>query len=1079
MTSDFDSPSDTSTPAVERADATRFVEPGPHAPETRSALLDTELGGGPRPGNHHLPLLRSTTEPPLRLGEPLAEGGMGEVLAGEQVDLGRPVAIKRVRRILLDGPDHSLRIREFVHEARVTALLEHPNIMPVHDLVRDPADGNPLLVMKRVDGEAWSEILDREFETLNVDEFLDRHLAILERVTQAVAFAHSRGIVHRDLKPSQVMVGEYGEVLLMDWGLAIFVGDEAGPTRARELGLVDREHASNSSGTPALMAPEQTERSAAGIGPWTDVYQLGGILYALLTGRFPHSCASGEQTLHHASLGLVEPPSEESGDREVPEDLEGLCLEALAADPTDRCPSAEDFRQRLVDHRTGTTRRRSSRRRTEAVAEEVERLPPGTSLEPRATARLEEIDRELGGALREWSENPRARSLRRTVLEHLLEDALARRDVTGARVRLARLRAEQAEPGRIDEWTERVDREKERLRAERRRRSQIRVAVVVLTILVAGLGWSAWSQARTREAFESWAALRSREDDLARRIAAAAPLPRRAPGSSTESVRVDRGLLDHLLSEREALRAERNRIVDRLPARTRVDQEPWALLLAEANLSYHGALSADDLRDVRSLYASAVDSRPDRPEPRVGAALTELRLGSSLEAARLLDGAAERSAALYGATSLETARIRALAADAWGRLDPNSTGAIRSGRESLHVLAPAWIELSLDVADRERSLGGYADALARTSEALRMLEAEPGDPDRVAEVLSRRASLEIDLDDLPAAEEDLRRALEIAEEDSLRIHLQTRLATVLRRSDRFEEAETLLRATLELERGDGVDRPVSEGEILNNLAVLLRNLGRPDESVDAYAEAAELLERGLGPDHPDVATVSYNLGRSLRDLGRLDEARAHLDRALDIRTSTYGPDHPELVSTLQAVGNLDRRAGRLEKSLELLRRATDISSATFGPEHTDTAKSLVSLSATQFLLGLPGAEESGRRAVRILLESYGPDHRWVAIARDVLGRSLLEQERWAEALELFDAALATRRRLLGDSHPETATTLLGRGRALRELGRLDEARTALAHSLAVHDELFGSDDPRTVEVHRALVDARGAERPSP
>src|SRR5690606_27095573 len=154
-------------------------------------------------------------------------------------------------------------------------------------------------------------------------------------VAQAVAFAHSRGIVHRDLKPGQVMIGSFGETLLMDWGLAVFVGagesaDPADPAAMPQLFPADpptRGSASHPAGTPALMAPEQTRHDASGIGPWTDIYLLGGSLYWLLTGAYPHKAKAAVEAMRLAMIGDIVPPSQRAPEgRSVPADLEAICL---------------------------------------------------------------------------------------------------------------------------------------------------------------------------------------------------------------------------------------------------------------------------------------------------------------------------------------------------------------------------------------------------------------------------------------------------------------------------------------------------------------------------------------------------------------------------------------------------------------------------------------------------------------------------------------------------------------------------------------------------------------------------------
>jgi serine/threonine protein kinase len=175
----------------------------------------------------------------FRLIRRIGRGGMGEVWEAVQVSLNRAVAVKRVVTHGKASDSTAARTRDFMMEALVSARLEHPNIVPVHDLGRDEA-GAPLLAMKLVKGASWETRIREEFETLPPEQFLSRHIPTLIAVAQAVAFAHTRGVVHRDIKPSQVMLGDYGEVLLMDWGLAVVLDDLPGDMISHEV-LIDDE----------------------------------------------------------------------------------------------------------------------------------------------------------------------------------------------------------------------------------------------------------------------------------------------------------------------------------------------------------------------------------------------------------------------------------------------------------------------------------------------------------------------------------------------------------------------------------------------------------------------------------------------------------------------------------------------------------------------------------------------------------------------------------------------------------------------------------------------------------------------
>jgi serine/threonine protein kinase len=207
---------------------------------------------------------------------PIGAGGMGRVFAAREEPLGRDVAIK-ISHAPVSGSGLDARLRQ---EAQVLAQLEHPGIVPVHSLGQ-LSDGRIFYVMKLVRGHTLADAAVRPLAE-------SAALAIFERVADAVAFAHTRGVVHRDLKPSNIMVGPFGEVLVMDWGVAKILARPAldgsepdAPARS------DGTQPGTRMGTPEFMSPEQKEGDVAAVGPASDVYALGAVLFWLMTGQAP------------------------------------------------------------------------------------------------------------------------------------------------------------------------------------------------------------------------------------------------------------------------------------------------------------------------------------------------------------------------------------------------------------------------------------------------------------------------------------------------------------------------------------------------------------------------------------------------------------------------------------------------------------------------------------------------------------------------------------------------------------------------------------------------------------------------
>jgi serine/threonine-protein kinase len=258
-----------------------------------------------------------------------ATGGLGEVFAAEDTELGRRVALKRVLPARADDPGSR---RRFLREAAVTARLEHPGVVPVYGLVWDPA-GRPQYAMRFVAGESLHQAVRALHGPggaaaegrLALRGLLQRFVA----VCQTVAYAHSKGVVHRDIKPANVMLGPYGETLLVDWGLAKPFGLNAPPGDAEEAPSPDAGGGSTRTGftvgTPAYMSPEQAAGRHDEVGPASDVFGLGATLHAILTGRAP-------------AEGTVTP----GGGRVAPPALEAVCRKAMARRPADRYPSAAE-----------------------------------------------------------------------------------------------------------------------------------------------------------------------------------------------------------------------------------------------------------------------------------------------------------------------------------------------------------------------------------------------------------------------------------------------------------------------------------------------------------------------------------------------------------------------------------------------------------------------------------------------------------------------------------------------------------------------------------------------------------------
>lgn len=262
-------------------------------------------------------------------------GGMKGVLLVHDRDTDRDVAMA----IMPDFRDRPVRdLNRFVREAMITARLEHPNIVPVYDIGID-ALGSPFFTMKYLHGSTLAVVLKRlrSGDEKTRQEFPQvRLLQIFQRVCNAVAFAHSKGICHFDLKPGNIHCGDFGEVQVIDWGLA-------GPET--ETGESERMK-----GTPGYMAPEMLIPGGKA-GKASDIYALGGILYAILTLDSPLAGLPQQEVLRRTASGRIGPPSR-SG-QPVSPGLDAICMKAMARDPADRYAGAVDLRREINEILSG------------------------------------------------------------------------------------------------------------------------------------------------------------------------------------------------------------------------------------------------------------------------------------------------------------------------------------------------------------------------------------------------------------------------------------------------------------------------------------------------------------------------------------------------------------------------------------------------------------------------------------------------------------------------------------------------------------------------------------------------------
>jgi hypothetical protein len=396
----------------------RTIDPHRHASSGGKAALEA------------LRKLGASLHGKIELHSTLGEGGMGVVHLATQATMGRHVAVKTLRAGAGDV-DATLRI---LREAWITGALEHPNVVPVYDVGVD-ASGSPIIVMKRIAGSAWCDLIADPNEIakrFSATDPFEWNLRILANVCNAVHFAHSRGILHRDLKPENVMVGGFGEVYVLDWGIAVSMDDDP----SGRLPLASQ--ATEIAGTPCYMAPEMLLGDPASLSARTDVYLLGAIFFEIFAGTPPHL---GENVQSMVSSVLLSDPQYPS---HFPVEARGICKRAMARDPAERYESAEAFRVAIDEY----LRHRGSRKLARDAKQSLERLLQVLENDPSGEDRTLAVFNLLGecrfgyrAALAAWGENEAARKGLDRALLAVVDHELREGDALGAQTLLREVSA--------------------------------------------------------------------------------------------------------------------------------------------------------------------------------------------------------------------------------------------------------------------------------------------------------------------------------------------------------------------------------------------------------------------------------------------------------------------------------------------------------------------------------------------------------------------------------------------------------------------------------------------------------------
>ncbi len=975
-----------------------------------------------------------------------ARGGLGEVLAARQEELDRTVALKRIR------PDklHDAARRRFLREAAITARLQHPGIVPVYGLGQD--EDGPFYTMPLIEGRTLQEAID----AFHGDESLRRDpgrralafrglLQQLVAVCNTMAYAHDQGVIHRDLKPSNIMLGPYGETLVMDWGLAKRLGtDDAGGEAEGDAPSPSPSPDALTAtgdvlGTPYYMSPEQARGEPT--GPASDVFNLGLVLYAILTGKSPYADAvlQGGRLQEAVREAAVVPPRRR--DPGLPGALEAVCLKALAARSEDRYSSprdlADDLSKWLADESVGAyrspfadrARRWMKRHRTAvtggaiALLAVVIGLGAVTGIQAGHNRDLGQanaaINREKDAAERALEESEAARRRAEAVLDFLKDDVLAA------------ARPEGQDGGLGEDVT-------------------VRKAVDA-------------AEPKVAEAFKDQPIVEA-------------------------AIRYTFGLTYFFLREPQ-------------PA---IRQHERALELRRTNL---GPDHPDTLRSCHVLAAAYCDAgrvaeavelnratlerrravlgpdHLDTLQSRNQLACAYVEAGRITEAFDLLRPTLERCLAALGPDHPDTLRSRnhlAAASRFAGRIDEAielDRSTLERRRAALGPDHPDTLQSRNNLALDYLAAGRAAEAIDLHRSTLERRQATLG-PDHILTLRSRNDLAMVYLAAGRATEaiELLRPTLERRQATLGPDHPDTLLsrnflAAAYRVAGRVAEAIELDRATLERRRAAlGPDHPDTL-QSRNNLALDYLAAGRVAEAIELLRATLELMEAKLGHDHPLTLLGRSNLAEAYRDAaGRVAEAIELHWATLERRQATLGPDHPDTLQSRNnlAIAYLD--AGRVAEAIELLRATLGRRQATLGPDHPDTLQSRNNLAEAYRIAGrIAEAIELHRATLERRQATLGPDHPDTLLSRNNLAITHLAAGRVAEAIDLHRSTLERRQATLGPDHILTLQSGGNLATAYRVAGRIDEAIELLVPTLELMETRLGPVHTYTFNTRSSLA----------
>jgi serine/threonine protein kinase len=929
----------------------------------------------------------------FRIIRPHARGGIGEVFVARDEELNREVALKEMQSRHAENPASRAR---FVLEAEITGGLEHPGIVPVYGLGRH-ADGRPFYAMRFIRGDSLMEAIEKYHKpggkspagparNLQLRNLLRR----LIDVCNALQYAHDRGVLHRDLKPGNIMLGKYGETLVVDWGLAKAVGSrqssqdgtkESG-VRAAGSTLVEpplrpasgsgsaETVAGSAIGTPAFMSPEQAAGRVDLLGPASDVYSLGATLYCLLTGQSPVKGPEAE-TLKKVQAGDFPLPRQIK--REIVPSLEAICLKAMALRAQDRYAApkdlADDIEQWLADEPVGAwpepwtiKSARFMRKHRTLVTSAAAVLLVATIASILASALLAERNQALDRANGELDRQNEALD----AANRELDAAIASLRTTNSQLELAR-----------------KDAVEKRQQAEQEKQ----IARAVRTFL---------------------------QSDLLRQAHPTEQANRVLQLGGNRFTTIENPTIKELL-DRAAAELTPEQIDEKFPNQPLVQAE----ILETLGTTYEGvgkfAEAVTYLERARSLYDGTLGNAHSDTRRCMNSLASAYRAAGRLElAVPLLENTLKLTRAEQGPKDRETLAAMsnlAIAYQGAGKLDqalPLLQKVLDLAESTLGPENPDTLTCKNNLAVGYKDARKIDLALPIFTEILKLRRAMlgPDHPDTLTSInnlaAGHRAAGEV-LQALPLFQDALeRRRAKLGPKHPDTLSSMNNLAGAYHVAGKRDLALPLLEETLDLSKATLGPKHPDTLMTMNNLATAYLAAGKRDLAVQLYVDTLKLRRATLGSEHPVTLTSISNLADRYLEGGNADLAVPLYEELLK-RRKANGADNPETIITTGSLAKAYLDAKQFDKALPLVRQYVAGERKQMGRDNPRFAGFLSAISQDLLKVRVFVDAEKLLRESLAIQEKKEPDLWSTFNTQSMLGAALLGQEKYADAEPLLFA----------------------------------------------------------------------------